>query len=78
MIDRGGPVPPYRQLAGILRDRIESGDLPPGSALPSISKLAAEHGMSEFTVKKAIRVLKDEGLVEGVAGYGTFIRAPAG
>lgn len=78
MIDRGTPVPPYRQLAALIRDQIAAGQLAPGSALPSISKLAAEHQMSEFTVKKAIRVLKDEGLVEGVAGYGTFIRSQPG
>lgn len=73
MIDRSGPVPPYQQLAALIRARIEAGDLAPGTALPSVTKLAAEHGMSEFTVKKALKLLKDEGLIRGVAGYGTFI-----
>jgi DNA-binding GntR family transcriptional regulator len=78
MINRGTPVPPYRQLAALIRAQIESGELAPGVALPSILKLSEQHQMSQFTVKKAIRVLKDEGLIEGVAGYGTFVRALPG
>lgn len=74
MVERGTPVPPYRQLAAILRAQIESGELPPGAMLPSIMKLSEQHEMSTFTVKKALNVLKDEGLIMGVTGYGTFVK----
>ena len=73
MIRRGTPVPPYRQLAAILRGKAESGELPPGTQLPSILALSAEYGVATITVRKALAVLKAEGLVTGVPGYGTFI-----
>jgi DNA-binding GntR family transcriptional regulator len=36
--------------------------------------LAQEHEVATNTVRKALRILKDEGLVESVAGYGTFVK----
>jgi DNA-binding GntR family transcriptional regulator len=73
MITRGTPVPPYRQLAALLRDQIESGELAPGQQLPSVITLAGTYELAVPTVRKAITLLKDEGLVTGVAGYGTFV-----
>jgi GntR family transcriptional regulator len=72
-VDADAPEPPYRQLAGILRAEIESGERPPRSRLPSINQLAADHGIATATVVKALRILKDEGLITGTAGYGTFV-----
>lgn len=43
MVTRGTPQPPSQQLASLLRAKIESGELAPGTALPSIVKLATEH-----------------------------------
>jgi DNA-binding transcriptional regulator YhcF (GntR family) len=37
-IDHESAVPPYRQLAGILRDQIQSGELAPGAAVPSVKR----------------------------------------
>ena len=73
VITRGTPVPPWKQLAAILRGRIESGELAPGTQLPSALSLAGEYSVSVPTVRKAINQLKAEGLVTGVAGYGTFV-----
>jgi DNA-binding GntR family transcriptional regulator len=73
VITRGTPVPPYRQLAAILRGQIESGELAPGQQLPSVVKLAEDYEIAVPTVRKAISLLKAEGLVTGVAGYGTFV-----
>ena|SRR5215469_8076706 len=73
VITRGTPVPPYRQLASIIRRQIESGELAPGKQLPSLVKLAEEYDVAVPTVRKAITLLKDEGLITGVAGYGTFV-----
>jgi DNA-binding GntR family transcriptional regulator len=50
-----------------------SGDLRPGDALPSINRLAQETGWAKTTVQKAIQVLKDEGLVRGVHGWGVIV-----
>jgi DNA-binding GntR family transcriptional regulator len=73
VITRGTPVPPYRQLAAILRGQIEAGELAPGQQLPSVVTLAADYQIAVPTVRKAISLLKAEGLVTGVAGYGTFV-----
>jgi DNA-binding GntR family transcriptional regulator len=73
VIIRGTPVPPYQQLAALLRAQIESGELVPGQQLPSVVKLAEQYDIAVPTVRKAISLLKDEGLVTGVAGYGTFV-----
>jgi GntR family transcriptional regulator len=73
VITRGTPVPPYRQLAGILRAQIESGELAPGAQLPSVVTLAERYEIAVPTARKAIDLLKAEGLITGVAGYGTFV-----
>lgn len=72
-IDRDGPVPPYRQIAAVLRERIESGDIPPGRRIPSLVELEQQYGVARDTLRKAIQVLKDEGLVETVTGMGVFV-----
>jgi GntR family transcriptional regulator len=72
-IDREGPVPPYRQIATILRDRIEGGAIPPGRRIPSLVELEAEFGVARDTLRKAVQVLKDEGLVETVTGMGIYV-----
>lgn len=72
-IDRDGPIPPYRQIAGILRERIESGAIAPGRRIPSLVELEQEFEVARDTLRKAIQVLKDEGLVETVTGMGTFV-----
>jgi DNA-binding FadR family transcriptional regulator len=45
----------------------------PGEALPSIVALAAEYRVTTDTVQKGLRILKAEGLVTSVPGYGTFV-----
>jgi DNA-binding GntR family transcriptional regulator len=71
-IDLHSPVPSYRQLADILRERIESGEIGPREALPSITFLVQETGLAVNTVRHAIRVLADEGFVYVIPGRGTF------
>lgn len=73
MIDREGPVPPYQQVANALRERIASGDIPPGRRIPSIVELEQEFGVARDTLRKAVQVLRDEGLVETVRGLGVFV-----
>jgi len=72
-VDHGSDVPPYRQLAAILRDQITSGELAPRSPLPSITRLQQEHGLAKGTVRKAIQVLVEEGYVRVEPGWGTFV-----
>jgi GntR family transcriptional regulator len=73
MIQREGPVAPWRQLAALLRERIESGELAPGARLPSITSLAQEYDLAVTTVQKAVAALKDEGLIV-TSPMGTFVK----
>ena len=73
MINRSSSVPPWEQLAGILRDRIESGELQPGDRIPSVVSMAQEYDLAAGTVRKALAQLQREGLVESRVGWGTFV-----
>ncbi len=73
MINRSSSVPPWEQLAGILRGRIESGELQPGDRIPSVVSLAQEYDLAAGTVRKALGQLQREGLIESRVGWGTFV-----
>ncbi|MDT0528625.1 GntR family transcriptional regulator [Micromonospora sp. DSM 115977] len=73
-IDHGAPLPPYRQLAGILAARIERGDWQPNRAIPSESQLVQEYGLARATVRRAIAVLVDQGVLFVVPQRGTFVK----
>lgn len=75
-VDHMDPTPLYVQLASILRDMIDAGELQPGAALPSESYLQGEHGVARGTVRMAVGILREEGRVITLAGRGTFVRAP--
>lgn len=72
-IDHDGEQPVYRQLAEILRGKIDSGEIPVGRALPSIKTLAEEYGIARGSVERAIQILKDDGLVRTSIGRGLFV-----
>jgi DNA-binding transcriptional regulator YhcF (GntR family) len=76
MIDPSADRAVFRQLADLLRDQIESGDLGPGEPLPSELRLAQEYGISRTTVRQAIAQLRTEGLVTVERPRGTFVRVP--
>jgi GntR family transcriptional regulator len=71
-IDPDSPEHPYVQLASQIRDRIRLGRI--GPRMPSIMELASETDLSAATVKRALRVLRDEGLIYSVPGRGTFVK----
>ena len=73
VVQHGTAVPPSRQVAASLRERIRSGALAPGSRLPSIVKLAEEYGTSTGTIQKALAMLRAEELIVSVPNYGTFV-----
>ena len=67
-------VPVYLQLAKLLRDQIRSGEFTPGALIPGEQRLAQEHGMNRETVRKALALLRGEGLIVSRKGEGTFVR----
>jgi GntR family transcriptional regulator len=73
MVDPSIDRPVYLQLADILRGMIESGEIEPSHALPSITTLVQRYGVADQTARKAVGVLRAEGLVHNVSGKGTFV-----
>ena len=76
-VDHMDLAPLYAQLADLLREMITSGELQPRSTLPSESYLQQEQGVSRGTVRMAIGILRDEGLVITIGGHGTFVKEHA-
>lgn len=68
------PRPLHARIAADLRDEIMSGDLAPGSKLPSTAMLKIRFDASNATIQKAVRLLKDEGLAVGRAGAAVTVR----
>lgn len=66
-------VPLYLQLAKHLEQRMDAGEFPPGSRLPTEERLANEYAVSMVTARGAMRVLFDRGRVERFPGRGTFV-----
>lgn len=62
-------------IADDLRAQIQSGARAPGSVLPSEADLAGSYGVSRVTVRKALEVLRGEGLVDARQGFGWFVPA---
>lgn len=63
----------YHQIAEELRARVSSGEYAAGRLLPSESDLSAEFSVSRVTVRKALELLRDEGLVNARQGFGWFV-----
>lgn len=72
-IDPDAPDWPYLQVAARIRERIAAGKY--SGRLPSYMDLAHELGVSPMTVQRAIRVLRDEGLVMTYPGRGSYVAA---
>lgn len=63
----------YRQIAHELRERVRTGVYGPGRLLPSEADLGAEFDASRVTVRRALELLRDEGLVDARQGVGWFV-----
>lgn len=72
-VDPDAPEPPYKQLAGILAARVARGDWVPNRAIPSESQLVGEYGLARSTVRRAIALLVERGVVFVVPQRGTYV-----
>jgi DNA-binding GntR family transcriptional regulator len=66
--------PAYVQVADKLRAAINSGELAPGDQLPTQQTLSTEYGIAVETAKRALGLLRSEGLVVSHQGKGSFVR----
>jgi DNA-binding GntR family transcriptional regulator len=73
-INPRGAESPHRQIAAWLRARIEAGEFRPGEdPLPSEKDLVQLFGVARDTARRAVQVLRDEGLVVTVPQRGTYV-----
>jgi GntR family transcriptional regulator len=72
-VDRADPTDLYEQVAAELRRAIADGEAKPGERLPPAKDLAAVLGVNANTVLRALRLLRDEGLLEFRRGHGISV-----
>ena len=72
-IDREDPLELHEQVAGEIRRAISDGEARPGERLPPAKDLAAVLGVNTNTVLRALRELRDEGLLEFRRGRGITV-----
>ncbi|VTU29802.1 GntR family transcriptional regulator [Variovorax sp. RA8] len=70
-------APLHFQISTLIKDGIASGRYHPGDQLPTEEALGAAHGVSRVTVRRALKSLELQGLIERKAGRGTFVSAKA-
>ena len=66
-------VPLYIQVASVMRRRIETGHWKPGQKISTLVELEKEFEVARVTIRQAINILSDEGLVRSQQGRGTFV-----
>ena len=74
-VDRSDPTPLHEQVAAEIRRAIGDGEAGPGDRLPPARDMAAVLGVNSNTVLRALRLLRDEGLLEFRRGRGITVAA---
>jgi GntR family transcriptional regulator len=72
-LDRDDPTDLHEQVAGEIRRAIADGEAKPGERLPPARDLAAVLGVNTNTVLRALRILRDEGLLDFRRGRGITV-----
>ncbi|SCF24930.1 regulatory protein, gntR family [Micromonospora matsumotoense] len=65
----------YRKIAADLHARIQQGEYPPESRLPTYAELARLYSASVSTVQRAVMLLQAHGIIVGVQGAGLYVAA---
>jgi DNA-binding transcriptional regulator YhcF (GntR family) len=71
--DPRSPVPPYEQVRAQLARQVQTGELTPGTRLPTVRRLAGDLGLAVNTVARAYRELEQAGLVTTGGRNGTVV-----
>lgn len=74
-VDPNGAVAPYEQIRVQVIEAVRSGDLVPGSRMPTVRRLAEELGLAANTVARAYRELEHDGVIETRGRNGSFVSA---
>lgn len=63
----------WQRIARAIEEEIRSGRIPPGGALSGITRLAATHGVADRTIRRALRDLRERGLIETLPHKGSYV-----
>jgi GntR family transcriptional regulator len=74
-VDSTSDRPVYKQIADHLRTAIARGRLREGDQLPSEVQLMSHYSVARMTIRNAMRLLQDEGLVTAEHGKGVYVRS---
>lgn len=75
-VDVSSPIPYYLQISESLRARIQAGEWPRGSQIPTEAELCQAYDVSRITIRQALALLVRDGLLVRGRGKGTFVREP--
>ncbi|MEV4343601.1 GntR family transcriptional regulator [Actinoplanes sp. NPDC049596] len=68
----------YGEIADDLQNRIEAGEFPPGSHLPSRGELTAHYEVTAPVIDRAMQILRVKELTETLPGVGVYVRDSPG
>lgn len=71
---RDDSIPKWERIYLVIKDRIESGQYAEGARIPSLRQMMQEFEASDGTIQKALRRLREEGVIRSRHGHGTFVR----
>jgi DNA-binding GntR family transcriptional regulator len=71
--DAASAQPLYMQVADYIEAQVKGGKISRGQRLPSERDMGEQYGVAYQTIRRAMRELRERGLVESVLGKGTFI-----
>jgi GntR family transcriptional regulator len=63
----------YHRVAEVLRQRIHDGEYEPGQLLPTEAEMVAEHDVSLMTLRRALALLREEGLIVTRRGHPSYV-----
>lgn len=72
-LTRNSPTPLYEQLKNVIEQQILAGNMEPGEQIPSERELCTQFGVSRVTVRQAVALAVNEGLLHRTHGRGTFV-----
>jgi DNA-binding GntR family transcriptional regulator len=73
-----GPTPIYVQIVKYVTGHIEDGSWQPGHRLPAERAMADDWGVAYLTIRRAMKELREKGLIVSVQGRGTYVKDPHG
>ncbi len=73
LISNQSELPIYAQIKEQMKEQILNGQIPEGTVLPSIRKLAKEIGVSVITTTRAYNDLEEEGFIASMQGRGSVV-----